>query len=380
MGRTSMAGGRIVNGLTQRDLPPEGGVRAARVALAVALAALGLWTIWEFVPAIVWACIFAIALWPLFQRARRRWPGGRHNVLLPAIFTLAVTLLFVLPLVFAGVQAAREARGVITWVEQARRDGIAPPDALSRLPFGASEATNWWRSNLSDPATANDLLRRLDRRTLVTDSRRIGSAVLHRIVLFGFCLLTLFFLFRDGDQLAEQMRRAGRRAFGSSGERLGQQIVASVHGTVDGLVLVGLAEGVLLGIVYAVLGVPHPTLFGAATAIAAMIPFGAPVAFGLAALVLFALQGSFLGAIIIIVLGVLTTFVADHFVRPILIGGATRLPFVWVLFGILGGVEAWGLVGLFVGPAIMAALILLWREWAGERTDVAATAQTPRAR
>ncbi len=66
-------------------------------------------------------------------------------------------------------------------------------------------------------------------------------------------------------------------------------------------------------------------------------------------------------------LGFAVTFIADHFVRPVLIGGATRLPFVWVLLGILGGVEAYGLVGLFMGPAIMAALILLWREWVGSQ-------------
>ena len=70
-------------------------------------------------------------------------------------------------------------------------------------------------------------------------------------------------------------------------------------------------------------------------------------------------------AIIIGVLGFVVTFVADHFIRPTLIGSATRLPFLWVLLGILGGVETWGLLGLFLGPAIMAALMLLWREWAG---------------
>lgn len=61
--------------------------------------------------------------------------------------------------------------------------------------------------------------------------------------------------------------------------------------------------------------------------------------------------------------GVLVVFAADHLVRPTLIGGATRLPFLLVLLGILGGVEIWGLVGLFIGPAVMAALVLLWREW-----------------
>lgn len=343
----------------------DGPRSAARIALAAVLFGFGLWTIWEFVPAIVWAVIFAIALWPLYLRARRRWPPGRHNVVLPGVFTLAVGLLFVLPLLFAGIEAAREAHGILDYIHSAETDGIPPPDALSRLPFGASQATDWWRANLSDPQAARDLLQHADRRDLVDNSRRIGAAVVHRVVLFGFCLLTLFILFRDGDRLVSQMRRASRRAFGPSGERVGGQIVASVHGTVDGLVLVGIGEGVILGIAYAVLGVPHPTLLGAFTAIAAIIPFGAPVAFGLAAALLFLVKSSAVGALVILGLGMVVTFVADHFIRPVLIGGATRLPFLWVLFGILGGVKAWGLVGLFVGPAIMAALILLWREWTG---------------
>jgi predicted PurR-regulated permease PerM len=311
----------------------------------------------------VWAVVLAIALWPLYQRARRRWPGGRHNVLLPAVFTLSVGLLFFLPLVVAGVQAAREAHSVFQWIENARTHGIPPPEALSHLPFGADQATDWWRNNLSDPNAAKDLLSRANRSDLMSSSRRIAGAIFHRGVLVVFCLVTLFFLFKEGDSVAAQMLRASSRAFGPSGERVGRQIIASVHGTVDGLVLVGLGEGVVLGIAYAVLGVPHPTLLGCFTAVAAMIPFGAPVAFGLAALLLLA-SGSTVGAVIIIVIGFVVSFVADHAIRPVLIGGATKLPFLWVLFGILGGVEAWGLLGLFVGPATMAALILLWREWA----------------
>ena len=148
-------------------------------------------------------------------------------------------------------------------------------------------------------------------------------------------------------------------------------MAASVHGTVDGLVLVGLGEGFLLGVVYYFAGVPHPVLLGAFTALAAMIPFGAPVAFGLAAL-LAAAQGGVTAAIVVAVAGLVVTFVADHFVRPVLIGGATRLPFLWVLLGILGGVESFGLLGLFLGPAVMAALVLLWREYtAGDDHAVA---------
>ena len=98
------------------------------------------------------------------------------------------------------------------------------------------------------------------------------------------------------------------------------------------------------------------------TAVAAMIPFCAVIAIALASVLVLA-QGSTVAAIALFVFGMIVVFTSDHFVRPVLIGGATKLPFLWVLLGILGGVEAWGLLGLFVGPAIMAALILLWREW-----------------
>jgi predicted PurR-regulated permease PerM len=92
--------------------------------------------------------------------------------------------------------------------------------------------------------------------------------------------------------------------------------------------------------------------------------------FGAAALVLLA-AGSVVPAVVVVVAGFVVTFVADHFVRPALIGGTTQLPFLWVLLGILGGVETFGLLGLFLGPAVMAALILLWREFTGGETKAA---------
>ena len=100
--------------------------------------------------------------------------------------------------------------------------------------------------------------------------------------------------------------------------------------------LVGLGEGLALGVVYLIAGVPHPTVFGALTALAAMIPGGALVLIALAALVKLA-TGSALAAGAVFAIGGIITFAADHFIRPVLIGGATRLPFIWVLLGILGG-------------------------------------------
>ena len=336
--------------------------RRARVVVALALVLLGAWTLHRFLPALVWAAILAIALWPLYRRAEQRWKPGRHNIVLPLLFTLAVALVFLVPLILAAIQIGHEARGIMHLVEEARTTGLPVPDFISHLPWGAEQARTWWQANLAEPAGYSELAGHINRATLVSTSREVGAQVLRRSILFAFSLVTLFFLFRDGDSIVAQMQRAGARAVGPHGERIARQMVASVHGTVDGLVLVGLGEGLILGIAYAFAGVPHPTILGAATGVAAMIPFVAPFVIAIPVLYLL-VAGSVASAIVIAVLGTIVVFAADHFVRPVLIGGATRLPFLWVLLGILGGVETWGLLGLFVGPALMAALMQLWRDW-----------------
>jgi predicted PurR-regulated permease PerM len=348
--------------MTHPAISPRRGQIIARIVLSVVLALLGLWTLRGFLPALAWAAIFAIALWPLYERTRRRWPAGGHDILLPALFTVVVALVFLLPLGLLAIQAGREAHALFTWVLEAQRSGSPVPAWVARMPFFGAQAAAWWQDTLADPGGTGELLARLNRGEVISLGRQLGADLLHRAVLFAFTILTLFFLFRDGHILAAQVLRASSRLFGAAGERVARQMVASVHGTVDGLVLVGLGEGALLGIAYAVAGVPHPTLLGALTALAAMIPFGAPLVFGAAALLLLA-QGAAAAGAAIAGIGIVVTFVADHFIRPALIGGATRLPFVLVLLGILGGVESWGLLGLFLGPAIMAALTLLWQEW-----------------
>lgn len=94
-----------------------------------------------------------------------------------------------------------------------------------------------------------------------------------------------------------------------------------------------------------------------------MLPFCAPVVFCLAALWL-VVQGSVVAAVSLAVWGFVVVFVAEHFVRPVLIGNSTRLPFLLVLFGILGGATTFGLIGIFIGPALMTVLMVLWANWA----------------
>ncbi|MGH7100166.1 MAG: AI-2E family transporter [Stellaceae bacterium] len=333
------------------------------MAAVVVLAAL--WVLHGFLAALVWAAIFAIALGPLYRRLAGA--GRGHPVTVPLALTAAVGLVFVIPVVFAALELARSAHLVVGWVNEARHTGLAVPDWVARLPLAGGPLAGWWHTNLSDPAGASELLGRISA-FLGGSARHYGGEVVHRVVLFAFTLLTLFFLFRDGPALTRQLLVLSRKALGPHGEHIGYQMIAAVHGTVNGLVLVGLGEGVILGIVYALVGLPHPMTIAALTGILAVLPFGAPLVFGAAGLYLIA-QTQIAAAAIVLGVGFVVAFAADHFVRPALIGGAVRLPFLLVLLGILGGLETLGLLGLFVGPAIMAAFVALWREWTGAPAD-----------
>ena len=303
----------------------------------------------------------AIVLWPACATLRAHM-RGRGHLLAPGLLTLAIALLVLLPLGLLGVEAAAEVRGAYVWARTAWEGGVPVPDFLHHLPWVGDTMAEWWAAHLVEPGSASRMTQGVQRSELITHGRQAGGWLLHELGVFGFTLLTLFFLLRDGDVLAAQLQRAGTRAFGPHGERVGLMMVRAIRGVLAGLVLVGLGEGVLIGIFYAVAGVPHPILFGAVTAVGCMPPFVSmlPVLVAGATLLF---DGSTVWAVAIVAFGVCVIFVSDHFVRPAFIGGATRLPFVLVIFGILGGLGSFGLLGLFLGPALMAASVLLWREW-----------------
>jgi predicted PurR-regulated permease PerM len=334
----------------------------ARIALAAAVVAVGLWILLDFLPALAWAAVLAIALWPLYRWLLRFLPERSDRALAPLLGTVLVGIVFVGPLVLLGIAVARESHFVVEFIAEARTNGIPAPGAIERIHVIGPTLAEWWRANLSDPAMAEEMIGRVNLRTLTDSVREYGGEVVHRLAIFLFTLLTLFFMFRDGAALAEQLRSLSDRLIGLRGERIARQMIAAVHGTVTGLVLVGLAEGILLGLVYFAVGLPYPASVGALTGVAAVIPFAAPVVYCAAGVYLLAV-GNTLGGIVILVFGSVLLFVADHFVRPFLIGGAARLPFLLVLLGILGGLETMGFLGLFLGPAVMAALVALWREW-----------------
>ena len=355
----------------------------ARVAITAALVAACLWILRGFLGALIWAAVFAIALWPLYGRLLRWLPNRAGGEIAPLLLTAAIAIVFITPVVLLGTTLAKEGPLVIEFVRTARHDGIQPPDWVSQLPMIGPSIADWWRANLGDAATAESLFGRMHSEAMIESARGYSREIAHRVITFFFTLLTVFFLFRDGSGLTAQLRYLSDQLLGPRGERIAIQVIAAVHGTVAGLVLVGLAEGVILGALYFAVGLPHSALLGAVTGVAAIIPFAAPVVYGLAGLYLFSI-GNTIGAVVVIVSGSVIVFAADHFIRPFLIGGAARLPFLLVLLGILGALESIGFLGLFVGPALMAAAVALWRELtspapAEERSRSSARAASRRA-
>jgi predicted PurR-regulated permease PerM len=339
--------------------------RVARTALIIAIVLLSVWMLWRFLPALAWACVLAIATWPLRQWLLRRGVG---KVAAACVLTLALAILVVLPLIRLGIEAARESRALAPNVSALLHNGFgAPPPLLQDLPYVGRRLTTWWQDTLAGKgatATFAPLVDHLNTGNILAFTRVLGTEVASRLTILVFALLTLFFLYRDGQIVTKQAEAIAERLFGPPGGELGKDAVVAMRATVNGLVLVGLAEGVLLGIAYAATGLAaHAVLLGLTTAVLATVPFGAPLVFIACALYLF-VQANTTAAIVLLVVGSLVAFAADHFVRPILIGSTTRLPFLWVLLGIFGGIESFGLIGLFLGPAIVAVLLAVWRQGA----------------
>lgn len=328
----------------------------AGVAAGLGLLAVAIWMLATFLPALAWATVLAIATWPLFLAARRH--SGRTRA--AAAVTALIAVVVIAPLVVAVIEAAQEIRGIIRWYIEVRKEGFEAPEWIASLPMIGPSVADWVNAHLQDERGP---LSGADMRSLTEWGRIIGAQAARRVTTLLFALLIVFFVFRESDALLRQVNAVGKRILGPPAQHLGEVAAAAVRGTVDGLLLIGIGEAVLLGIAYALAGVPRPALLGVLTGVLSAIPFASPLVFiGAAAWLL--LQSATIAAVGVLAFGSVVVFVADHFVRPVLIGGVIRLPFVWVLLGILGGVENFGLLGLFLGPALLAVLITLWRELA----------------
>ena len=277
--------------------------------------------------------------------------------------TAAVGLIVFLPLGLAAYQLAQHNEGLINWITQARENGIEVPEWVARMPMAADAVREWWQSNLTDPRAASAWLQSLNADKASEVATTLGGQLLHRAFMFVVALIALFVLLRNGNELAQRVLLTADRIFGDPGEGLAGKMVVAIRGTVNGTIVVAVAEGLLIGAGYVLAGVPNAIVFTILTIAFAMLPFGAWAAFTAAALALGVSGGPVWVAFAVFGWGAVVMLAGDHFVWPALVGGAARLPFLLAFVGIFGGLASFGLLGLFLGPVIMAALLTIWREW-----------------
>jgi predicted PurR-regulated permease PerM len=317
----------------------------------------------DFLAPLSWAVVIALAAWPAYRKFSASIGAKGSTVLAPLGFTLIVGLVLFLPVGLAVHQAALEGQTLIQSVAQIRQNGLPVPEWLPHLPLGEHGA-RWWTANLSDPRGATQLIDSIvDKDAQATWTRTLGGQVLHRMFLFMLALISLFVILQNGAWTANRVLETADKILGDPGERLASKMVETVRGTVVGTLVVAVAEGIIIGAAYVAAGVPSPLVFALLTFAFAMVPLGAWVIFTSAALLLAIQGGGVYAATALFFFSALVMLVGDMFVWPNLVGNQARLPFLAALIGIFGGLQTFGLIGLFIGPMILGALWIVWREW-----------------
>ncbi|MDO9267888.1 MAG: AI-2E family transporter [Methylobacter sp.] len=334
----------------------------ARLIGGLILLLLGSWVLHSFLALLVWAVVLAITTWPIYQRLLASSKLHGKVTWGALLLTLLIGALILVPLGYGLSRLLHEAQSLGQILTEAQHVGIPPPVWLETIPLIGQWAKDSWMNALGNPVAANESLHWLGTGSAITYTKDFASQLLHRFFGFLLTLLVLFFVYQHGTGLSQYVLATNRKVFGETGVRYAIHATAAVRATVNGLVLVGLGEGLLLGVGYALAGLSHPAMLGALTGVFAMIPFAAKLIFGACALVLVA-EGHMVAGSSLFVFGVVVILLADNYVRPRLIGGAVKLPFIWTLLGIFGGLENFGLLGLFLGPTLMAVLISIWRDW-----------------
>ena len=314
-----------------------------------------------------------MTIYRLLKAGRLEEARAIYRWFAPLLATIVTALLLVVPVFLALIEIGREVQAILNWMEHARQGGVQMPSWLPKLPLAGSQIAQWWRMHLSDPQGFANLFGDIDSESITGWIRHLGGQFVYRIILALLTFVTIFVLLRHGAEFGGRVLALAEQWLGQPGERLFEKMLVAVRGAVNGTVIIAIAEGLLIGLGYALAGVPHAILFAILTAAFAMLPLGAWFAFSAAALVLVLSDGSVPAAAGVFAWGAVVMVIGDNVVQPALIAGAARLPLLWTLIGILGGLETFGIVGIFLGPVIMAALLTIWRDWLDRPLAMAST-------
>jgi predicted PurR-regulated permease PerM len=323
-----------------------------------------------FIVPVLAALVIGFASWPIYRRLLTTIGGNR--TLGATIAILLVLFFIVAPVSLAVVYATKEVKIWAAWAIEANKLGAPVPTWLMGIPvFGASLAEQWTRY-ISHPGGLGELVQLISGSNIGNIYRGIlliGASAFQSLLTLLFMLITLFFVYRDGESLVAQLDRLGERVLPLRWERVSRVVPLTISSTVIGMTIIAIGEGIVLGGAYWLAGVPSPVTLGLITGLMALIPGGAPLSFTLVSIYLVA-SGSPYEGIALMVWGSVELFIVDKTLRPKLVGGPIKLPFLPTFFGLIGGVKTMGFLGLFLGPVLMALLVAIWREWLHEATVV----------
>lgn len=315
-----------------------------------------------FLLAVVWAAVIAVASWPLHKRISRHLASKPNLAATCTTFIIAIAL--VVPMLLLVFFVITDLNTVAAYLLEADEKGKAAPVWLGKVPWIGSLLVGKWQLYLADPHQLS-LFSQEWLSTRLNLAQDLAQSILinftSRLATLAFALWVLFFFYRDGEILVAKINFIGHKWLQQRWPSYSNSIPSAVRGSVNGLVIVGFAEAVIFSTLFAVVGVPSAVLLGALAAILALIPLAAPALLAVIGVIL-SVQGITMTGIYVFVFGSLVVMAADYIVRPWLIQGSTSLPFLAVLFGFLGGIASMGVVGLIIGPVILALLHVLLRE------------------
>jgi P-type Ca2+ transporter type 2C len=334
--------------------------------LLAGLLLLGFMVLREFLLTLVWAFIIAYVTWPPYRWLKQRLHN--NTTLSAAMMTAIIAVMLFLAAYWLvdmlndELQMAYQALAI-----NFNQPDYRLPDSIRQLPWLGNYLQDWLERLLHDRAGTATQIASWAKQWLGEFARFLGG-IGHYVIKLGVILVTVFFCFRDG-QIAIQQLSQGLIHF--LGKYLTVYLEAAGNTTravVYGLVLAALAQGAMAGIGYAFAGVKAPVLFGIITALLALVPMGATLVW-LPLSTLLILTDQLWSGVGLLVWGFLVISTVDNVIRPIVISGASRMPFVVVMFGVLGGLSTFGLVGLFLGPIILSVLLAVWKAWL-EQQDI----------
>ncbi|WP_182406125.1 AI-2E family transporter [Psychrobacter sp. GP33] len=340
--------------------------RLLAITLLVVLFILCFQVVQFFIVPALWAAILAYVTFPIYKffNEKVRFSSGFSA----AIMTVSISLIIGVPLVIGLFILQQEAMTLITnFIYRVKVGYVDVPDSLKDLPIIGQQIKDiLWKIN-KDPAGTLSAFQ-----TWIQSHLYYGKVALDvvfsSLAKLGMALMTLFFFYRDGTSLIRQIRQALRNIIGNRIDGYIDSVGSTTRAVVYGIGLTALAQAVLAGVGYYFAGAPSPILLTLVTFVIALIPFGTPFAWGAVSVWLLS-QGYNAEGIGLALWGILVISWVDNLIRPIVISGATKIPFIIIFIGVLGGLTAFGFVGLFIGPVVLAIGLAVWREWISQHKN-----------